>query len=65
MIEYRLYCLDDAGAFTKAHEIMAESDQHALQIASDMKRPFKCELWERGRKVATLKPVAARSGTDG
>jgi hypothetical protein len=60
MAEYRLYCLNGAGGFTKAHEITADSDEEALQIARDMKLPIKCELWERGRKIAALEPDAAR-----
>lgn len=59
MTEYRLYCLNGAGGFTKAHEIMADSDEQALQIARDMNLSVKCELWERGRKVAALEPDSA------
>jgi len=54
MAEYRLYCLSDAGGFTKAHEITAGSDEEALAVAREMKLPVKCELWERGRKIAVL-----------
>jgi hypothetical protein len=63
--EYRLYCVNDAGAFTRAHEIMATSDEQALQIARDMKLPVKCELWERARKVAVLEPGAASYAATG
>jgi hypothetical protein len=59
MPEYRLYCLNDAGKFSKAHEIPARSDEEALALAKDMKLPVWCELWEKGRKVATLEPHRA------
>jgi hypothetical protein len=54
MAEYRLYCLTDAGNFTKAHEIDAHNDQDAVALAKALKLPNKCELWERGRMVAKL-----------
>jgi hypothetical protein len=54
MPEYRLYCLNDRGKFTKSHDINAGNDADALAKARDMKLPVKCELWERGRMVATL-----------
>ena len=60
MAEYHLYCLNDAVGFSNVHEITADSDEQALQIARDMKLPVKCELWERGRKVAALEPDAGR-----
>jgi hypothetical protein len=54
MPEYRLYCLDGAGKFTRAHLIAASGDEEAMSKARAMKLPVKCELWERGRMVATL-----------
>ncbi len=54
MPEYRLYCLNDHGGFSKSHEIDADDDKDALAQAKAMKLPVKCELWERGRKVADL-----------
>ena len=56
MAEYRLYCLSDVGGFTSAHEIAANTDEEAIQAAREMKIPVKCELWERGRKIAVLDP---------
>jgi len=56
MPDYRLYCLDGANRFTRAHDILAPDDEAAVDIALAMKLPVKCELWERGRKVATLEP---------
>lgn len=57
---YRLYCIDGSGKFTKAHDIRADDDDDALAIARDMKLPVKCELWERGRMVATLEVFSRR-----
>jgi len=54
MREYRLYCLDGVGKFTKVHEIEAESDEEALDAARAMKLPTKCELWQRDRLMAKL-----------
>lgn len=54
MSEYRLYCLNDQGKFTKSHEIEAASDADALKQAREMKLPVACELWNRNRLVAEL-----------
>ena len=56
MSEYRLYCLDDHGRFTKSHEIEAKDDDDALAKARAMKLPVVCELWTRNRLVKTLSP---------
>jgi hypothetical protein len=57
MSEYRLYCLDDKGRFTKSHEIEASDDEDALAKARAMKLPMVCELWTRNRLVETLLPA--------
>ena len=54
MPDYRLYCLDGAGKFTKVHEIAADDDAEAIEKASDKKLGVSCELWDRGRLVAEL-----------
>lgn len=54
MSEYRLYCLNDDGRFTKSHEIEAKGDADALAKARSMKLPVICELWNRNRLVATV-----------
>jgi hypothetical protein len=59
MGEYRLYCLSDAGTFTKSHEIEAASDEEAIRQARDLKLPVPCELWDHGRMVAKLEPHKA------
>jgi len=54
MLEYQLYCLDEAGKFTKAHEIEAADDADALERAKKMKLPVNCELWEHKRIVGKV-----------
>jgi hypothetical protein len=56
MPEYRLYCLNEHGGFTRSHDIEAANDADALARAKAMKLPVKCELWEHGRMVAKLDP---------
>lgn len=56
MPEYRLYCLGGDGTIEAAEAITATGDTEAIMIAKAMKKPVKCELWERGRMVATLEP---------
>ena len=55
--EYRLYCLNEAGRFSKAHDIEADSDEQAIDAAREMKLPVVCELWQRNRMVAKLEPA--------
>ena len=57
MAEYRLYCTNEAGQFTRAHEIVADDDADALEQARQMHLKVWCELWDKGRKVAVLQPV--------
>jgi len=59
MGQYRLFCLNDAGRFSKSHEITADSDDQALAKAKELKLPVKCELWERERLVGELDPHKA------
>jgi len=59
MTDYRLYCLDEAGKFTKAHDIHADTDEQAIQLGRDFKLPVVCELWEHSRMVAKLEPHCA------
>jgi hypothetical protein len=56
MADYRLYCLNDAGGFSKSHDISADSDDEAIDKAEELKLPVRCELWQQGRFVATLDP---------
>ena len=57
MPEYRLYCINAHGSFTKAHEFNAANDEEALKLARDLKLSVICELWQRERMVAKLDPM--------
>ena len=54
MPQYRLYCLNDQGRFTKSHEINASDDADAVEKARAMKLAVVCELWNHERIVAKL-----------
>ena len=56
MAEYRLYCVNEHGHFSKAHDIIADNDRDALAKAHELKVAAKCELWSRDRLVASLPP---------
>jgi hypothetical protein len=56
MVQYRLYCRNDRGGFSAAHDIDADDDSQALAKAKGMQISTQCELWERGRMVAKLDP---------
>jgi hypothetical protein len=43
MPEYRLYCLNEHGGFSRSHEIPAGDDADAIARAKAMKLPVKCE----------------------
>jgi hypothetical protein len=60
MAEYRLYCLDETGRISTAHDMEAPSDEDAIREARAMKIEVKCELWEHERLVAVLEPHSAR-----
>ena len=57
MPEYRLYCLNGNGGFTRSHEIEATGDADALKQARALKLDVACELWNRNRLVAKLPPA--------
>lgn len=59
MPDYRLYCLDEAGKFTRPHEFTAGSDEEALNVVSAMHLHVRCELWESSRMVGKLPSLAA------
>ncbi len=54
MSKFRLYCLDGANKITRAEEIDAASDEHAIEIVQSKKLQVKCELWSRERLVARI-----------
>ena len=54
MPEYRLYCLNEQGGFSKSHDITAADDDEALAKVRAMMLPEACEIWNRNRLVAKL-----------
>jgi hypothetical protein len=52
MPAYRVYCLDGARRITKAEWYEAENDDEVIAVAREECVP--CEVWERGRLVATI-----------
>lgn len=59
MPDYRLYCLDGAGKFTRSYEFTAASDEEAFNVVSAMGLRVRCELWEGRRMVGELPLLAA------
>ena len=54
-MDYRLYCLNDAGSISLAVEIQAGSDEEAVAKARQIEHGgIKCEVWQGKRLVATL-----------
>jgi len=56
MTEYRLYCLDGDGEYTKERLIGATDDSDAIAQVEIMQVQFQCELWERARFIVALSP---------
>ncbi len=55
MLDYRLYCLDGAGAIALADWIDASTDEEATAKAREVKHgAAKCEVWHGTRLVAVL-----------
>jgi hypothetical protein len=52
---YRIYHLD-AGRFVGSQEFHADNDVQATRDARSFNRTATLELWESGRKIATLPP---------
>ena len=60
MAEYRMYTLDQAGRIGLAEQILADSDQQALEKIREMELKFrKCEVWDGHRMVAALDGAGA------
>ena len=60
MNQYRIYCLDDEGRFSKVKEIELADDAEALAHARSLKHPGGCEIWTGARRVGR---VEAYQGT--
>jgi len=60
MLQYRIYCLNEEGRFSKAEEIEATSDGEALAHARSLHHLGICEVWQSARLVGTI-PAAGRA----
>ena len=60
LANFRLYRLDGAGKIATAEWLAAESDDHALQLARDLKADSTIEVWNRNRFVGRIAPAARR-----
>jgi hypothetical protein len=54
MNQYRIYCLNDEGRFSKVEEIEAASDAEALARARATGHSGRCEVWQGKRLVGIL-----------
>lgn len=57
LTNFRLYRLDGAGKITTAEWLSADDEDHALQLAREMKLPTAVEIWDRNRLVGRVDPV--------
>jgi hypothetical protein len=53
---YRLYCLNDRHEIVHREDYDADDDYIAIALAEARFPSRECELWELGRKVATIEP---------
>lgn len=54
MPQYRIYCLNQEGRFSKAFDVEAADDAAALAEARALDHPNDCEVWNGGRLVGTV-----------
>jgi hypothetical protein len=54
MLEYRIYCLDDEGKFSKIEEMKAANDAEALAYARALNHDSICEVWSGTRLVGKI-----------
>jgi len=60
MQQYRIYCLNDEGRFSKAEEIEAANDGEAMAQARALHHDGICEVWQAGRLVGIIEASAER-----
>jgi hypothetical protein len=53
---YRLYLVDPADHFTRAEEVIVETDTAALLKGLELATTHKVEIWQEKRKVGTVLP---------
>jgi hypothetical protein len=54
MHQYRIYCLNETGRFSKVEEIEAADDSEALNCARALHHHGVCEVWRGRRLVGTI-----------
>src|SRR3954447_25405130 len=54
MFEYRIYCLNIEGRFSKVSEVVAAGDAEALARARELRHSGGCEVWQGNRLVGTV-----------
>ena len=55
MRDYRLYCLDGTKRIQRAADVIsAPSDAAAITLATALRKPMACEIWQGRRLVATI-----------
>jgi hypothetical protein len=58
MHQYRIYCLNNEGGFSKVEEIEAADDAEALARARAL-GSGRCEIWQQNRLVGIVNEDAA------
>ena len=56
LASFRLYRLDGAGRIVSAEWLEADGDDHAQQLARDLKAETTVEIWDRNRMIARIEP---------
>jgi hypothetical protein len=54
MQQYRIYCLDEEGRFSKADEIKLADDAEAMAYARALHHNAPCEVWNGNRLVGKV-----------
>jgi hypothetical protein len=60
MSQYRIYCRNVEGRFSKVTELEAKDYEEALAVARALQHPGPCEAWERDRLVDCVEERSMR-----
>jgi len=60
MLQYRIYCLNEEGRFSKVKEIVMAGDREALAWARALHHHGICEVWQGSRLVSIIPAIVAR-----
>lgn len=55
MAHYRAYFLNESGSIVNARDLVQKDDAEAIAVAKSLVNGFDVELWERDRRVTSLK----------